>query len=74
MCPGLRQNQWLSWRPDTGLSPQVKFILTVPRRYFFHESFVLFMSCVCHALASVYCCLVVTYLDRAGTLALAYDV
>ena len=25
----------------------------------------LFMSCVCHALASVYCCLVVTWRERA---------
>ena len=28
--------------------------------YLFCGSFVLFMPCVCHALTSVYCCLVVT--------------
>ena len=36
------------------------FLLTIPRRYFLCGSFVLFMSCVCHAFASVHCCLVVT--------------
>ena len=53
----------------------VNFILlTVPRRYFFCRSFVLFMSCVCHAFASVHCCLVVTCLERADILALVCDV
>ena len=33
-----------------------------------------FMSCVCHILASVHCCLVVTYLERADLLALVCDV
>ena len=49
------------------LKPSSKiFLLTVPRRYFFCESFVLFMSCVCHALESVHsrCCLVVTLLGK----------
>ena len=31
---------------------------------------VLFMSCVCHAFASVQCCLVVTRRERADLLAL----
>ena len=35
------------------------FLLTIPRRYFFCGSFVLFMSCVCHLFQSVYCCLLV---------------
>ena len=48
--------------------------LTVPRRYFFGGSFVLFMSCVCHAFASVYCCIVVTCWERADLLALVCDV
>ena len=40
---------------ETGLSPPVKyFLLTVLRWYFFCGSFVLFMSYVCHAFASVY--------------------
>ena len=30
------------------------FLLTIPRRYFFCGSFVLFMSCICHAFASVH--------------------
>ena len=38
----------------------------VPRRYFLCGSFVLFMACVCHAFASVHCCLVVTYWLRAN--------
>ena len=33
----------------------------------------LFMSCVCHAFASVHCCLVVTCLERADLLALICD-
>ena len=47
--------------------------LTVPRRYSFCGSFVLFMSCVCHAFASVHCCLVVTCCERADLLALVCD-
>ena len=34
----------------------------------------LFMSCVCHVLTSVHCCLVVTCRERADLLALACDV
>ena len=34
----------------------------------------LFMSCVCHAFASVHCCLVVTFWKRADLLALMCDV
>ena len=48
-------------RCETGLSPTVKkVLLIVPRRYFFCGSFVLFMSCVCNAFASVLCCFVIT--------------
>ena len=43
-------------------------------RYFFCGSFVLFMSCVCHAFVSVHCCLVVTCWERADLLALICDV
>ena len=32
------------------------------------------MPCVCHAFASVHCCLVVTYWERADLLALVCDV
>ena len=49
------------------------FLLTVPRRYFFCGSFVLFMSCVCHAFASVHCCLLVTCWERTELLALICD-
>ena len=49
-----------SYSSETGLSPPVILLLTVPRRYFFGGSFVLFLYCVCHALSSAYCCLVVT--------------
>ena len=34
----------------------------------------LFMSCVCHAFASVHCCLVVTCWERTDLLALVCDV
>ena len=34
----------------------------------------LFMSCVCHALVSVHCCLVFTCLERADILAFVGDV
>ena len=34
----------------------------------------LFMYCVCHAFASVQCCLVVAWMERAGILALVCDV
>ena len=34
----------------------------------------LFMSCDCHAFASVHCCLVVTCLERADLLTLVCDV
>ena len=45
-------------------------LLTVPRSYFFCGSFMLCMSFVCHAFASVHCCLVATYWKSAGLLAL----
>ena len=50
------------------------FLLTVQRRYFFCRSFVLFMSCVCHAFASVHCCLVVAWRESADLFALVCDV
>ena len=34
----------------------------------------LFMACVCHAFASVHCCLVVTWREKADLLALVFDV
>ena len=53
---------------------QYNILLTVPRGYFFCGSFVLFITCVCHAFASVHCCLVVTWRERADLLALVCDV
>ena len=50
------------------------FLLTIPRQYFFCGSNVLSMSCVCLALASVNCCLVVTCWERADLLAFVCDV
>ena len=73
MCPGPHQ-----MKGEVGAVKLVKalqyVLLTVPRRYFFCGSFVLFMSCVCQALASVHCCLVVTCWERAALLALVCDV
>ena len=61
-------------RRETGKPSSKIFLLAVPRRYFFCGSFVLCISCVCHAFASVYCCLVVTWRERADLLALVCDV
>ena len=55
---------------ETGLSPTVKYC----RRYIFCGSSVLFMSCACNAYASVHCCLVVTWRERADLMALVCDV
>ena len=43
-------------------------------RYFFCRLFVLLISCVCHAFASVCCCLVVTCWGKVDLLALVCDV
>ena len=45
------------------------FLLPIPRRYFFCIKIVVFLSCACHAFASVHCCLVVTCWERADLLA-----
>ena len=45
-------------------------VLSAIWRYFFCGSFVFFMSCVCHAFASVHCCLVATCWEMADLLAL----
>ena len=50
--------------------PVIYFVLTIPRRYFFCGSFLLFISCVCQSFASVHCCLVVTYWAKADLLTL----
>ena len=60
---------WNRFKPSSKI-----FLLTIPRRYFFCGSFVLFMSCVCHAFAFIHCCLVVTWRERADLLALVCDV
>ena len=72
---------WSTWelrmrlRPWNWFKPSSKIVLlTVPRWYFFCGSFVLFMSCVCHAFASVHCRLVVTCWERTDLLALVCDV
>ena len=57
-------------RCETGLSPPVKYFYWP----FFCGSFVLFMSCICHSFASVHCCAVVTWRERADLLALVCDV
>ena len=61
-------------RHEIGLSHPVKYFTDRERRCFFCGSFVLFMSCVCHAFASVHCYLVVTWRERADLLALVCDV
>ena len=58
----------LAWWNRFKVSSKIS-LLTIPRRYFFCGSFVLFRSCVCHAFAAVHCCLVVTWRERADLLA-----
>ena len=65
----MRLAPWNPFKPSSKI-----FLLTVTRRYFFCGPFVLFMSCVCHAYASVHCYLVVTCWERADHLALVCDV
>ena len=60
---------WNLFKPSSKIS-----LLKFPRWYFFCGSFVLFMSCVCHAFASVHCWFVVTWRERADLLALVCDV
>ena len=48
------------------------FLMTDPRRYFFVDHWLFFMSCGFHAFASVHCCLVVTW--ETDLLALVCDV
>ena len=62
---------WNQFKPSSKI-----FLLTVPRWYFLSGSFsfVLFMSRVCHAFASVHCCHVVTWRERTDLLALVCDV
>ena len=48
----VRLAPWNSFKPSSKI-----FLLTVPRQYFVCGSSVLFMFCVCHAFASVQCCL-----------------
>ena len=62
--------------PSNMLSPPVMFLLTIPRRCFFCESFLLFVLCmfVCHrpTVLSAPCSLVVTCSERADYLVLLY--
>ena len=58
------------------LSPTVICSLTIPRWWFFCEFFLLFMFhvCLCYAVLSVPCSLVVACWGRAGLLAALFDV
>ena len=60
---------WNRFKPSSKI-----FVLTVPKRYFFCGSLVLFMSCVCHAFAPVHCCLMVTWREMADLSALVCEV
>ena len=54
----------------TTTESRAKFLLTIPRQCFFCGSFLLFMFCVCHAILSFHCSLVVNCLEMAYLLAL----
>ena len=53
MCLDPHLNTGWGWRSETNLSPPIKYLLTVPRRYFFCGSPMLFLSCVCYAFVRV---------------------
>ena len=74
MCLDPHLNEWLGWRRETGLSPTVKYFYDRSKAVLLLWIFVLSISCVFHAFASVHCCLVVTCLERADLLALVCDV
>ena len=61
--------QWDRFEPSSGV-----FLLTFPGQYLCCESYVLCVSCVFCAFASVRCCLVVACWGRAGLVALVCDV
>ena len=58
---------------ETGLSPPIFFLLTVPRRSFFCGPFVNLCLVFGMLFASVHYCLVVTWKERADLLALVCD-
>ena len=62
------------WCRETSLSPPVKYFTDRSKAVLLFGSFVLFMSCVCHAFGSILCCLVVTCWERADLLTLVCDV
>ena len=72
MCLDPHQNSGWGWYRKTCLSPSVTFLLTIPRRCIFCGSFslVMFHVCLCYAVLSVSCSLVVTCWVRAYLLAL----
>ena len=72
MCPDPHLDLGLGRRHKTGLSPPGKYLLTIPRLYFFCGSFKVFfcLVCVMPLNASIYLCLVVTCWERADLLAL----
>ena len=63
-----------SWHREIGLSPPVKYLTDRFKAALLLWIICVFMSCVCHAFASVYYCLVVTCWEKADLLALVYDV
>ena len=64
----------MHFKDKTVLSPPVLFFTDRSKAVLLYGSFVLFMSCVCHAFASVHCCRVVTCWERADLLALVCGV
>ena len=69
-CLDPHQNKGRGWYRETNLSPPKRFLLTVPRRYFFCGYF--FCVCLYYGVLSVYSSLVVTCLEIADLLALLY--
>ena len=73
MCLDPHLNEGYGWCRETGLSPQVNICTDRSKAVLLLWIIVLFMSYVCHAFASVHCCLVVTCWERADPLALVCD-
>ena len=60
-------------RHETGLSPPVIYFTDRSKAVLLLWIICVFVSCVSHAFASVHCCLVVTYWERADLLLVLVD-
>ena len=62
ICPGPHQNKGRGLRSETGLCPPVKYLLTVPRRYFFVDH----LCYLCLVFVMVSCLFIAALWSPAG--------